>query len=118
MTDSQVAAIRALQRRAKTWLWFRWVLVAAGVFITAGATYWSIEVARNLAELSSGAKDSPGVVVMLSSMNASTLAELRILAAVGPVFIAWAVGNWRGDPAVTVLLGLVERSGESASTVA
>src|SRR5882672_1495606 len=118
MTDSQVAAIRTLQSRAKRWLWFRWVLMAGGIFLTAGGTYWSIEVVRNLAELSTGAKDSPAVVVLLSSLTAATLAELRMLAALGPVFIAWAVGNWRGDPAVTVLLAFVERFAESPSTVA
>jgi hypothetical protein len=117
MNNSQVAAVRALQRRAKMWLWARWVLLVGGIFVSAAATYWSIEVVRDLADLSSGAKDSPGVVIMLSSINASTLAELRILAALGPLLIAWAVGNWRGDPAVTVLLGLVERLGEGTSTV-
>ena len=117
MTDSEVAAIRQLQRRATRWLWLRWVLMAAGIFITVGGSYWSIEVARNLAELSSGAKDSPGIVVFLSSMDASTLAELRILSALGPALIAWAVGSWRGDPAVTVLLALVDRLAERPSTV-
>jgi hypothetical protein len=118
MTDSQGAAIKVLRRRAATWRWFRWVLLTAGIAISAGATYYSIEVAHNLADLSTGAKESPGVVVLLSSMNASTLAELRILAWIGPVFVAWAVGNWRGDPAVTVLLDLVDRSSERVSTVA
>ena len=118
MTDSQVAAIKALRRRAATWRWLRWILLTAGIGISAAATYYSIEVARNLAELSTGAKESPSVVVLLSSMNASTLAELRILAWIGPLFVAWAVGNWRGDPAVTVLLGLVDRWSEGVSTVA
>ena len=117
MTDPQVAAIKALRRRAATWRWLRWILLAAGIGISAAATYYSIEVARNLAKLSSGAKESPGVVVLLSSLNASTLAELRVLAWIGPVFVAWAVGNWRGDPAVTVSLGLVDRSNEGVSTV-
>ena len=117
MSDSQAVAIKALRRRAATWRWLRWFLLTAGIAISAAATYYSFEVARNLAELSSGAKESPGVVVLLSSMNASTLAELRILAWIGPLFVAWAVGNWRGDPAVTVLLGLVDRSSEAVSTV-
>jgi hypothetical protein len=118
MTDSEAAAIRSLQRRVTVWLWFRWVLLAGGIFLTIGGTYWSIEVARNLSELSAGAKDSPGVIVLLSSMNAATLAQLRILTAVGPFFIVWAIGRWRGDPTTTLLLGLAERALNTSSTVA
>lgn len=115
LTIDERKTLEHLRRQQLTWRWLRFVMLGFGVIETAVATYLRQDAVRQLAELSTGAKQMPETVLYLSSLAASELAVHTFLAWVGIALIAWSVVRWHGNPSVTLLIKLVDAQQEPPS---
>ncbi len=114
LTASESQAIAQLRKRYRQWFWTRWLMVIGGAACAIASVLGLFGSIRTLSEVSSGAKDSPTVALLLASANTETIIEFKFLAIVGLFLLVWAIARWRGDPVITLLLGIADRETEAS----
>jgi len=111
LTEAEERAYQLLARNQKRWKYLRVIGLLVGVGVAVLSLLLRLQWERNLLELTRNMTDKPisGAEVYFASQASVILAQSHLLLPLGCALAGWAAGRWKGNPATTLLLGVVER---------
>jgi len=111
LSEAEERAYQLLAKHQRRWKYVRVVVLLVGVGIAVAGIFLRLQWERNLLDLTRNMTDKPisGAEVYFASQAAVLLAQHHLLVPFGCALAGWALGHWRGTPALTLLLGVVER---------
>ncbi len=111
LTDSEERAYQLMLRAQRRWRYGRYIALLVGLGIAAVGVLLRFQWETNLLTLTRSMSSEPvsGAEVYFASQGPVILALCHLLLPFGFFIAGWAMGRWKGSPATTLLLSVVER---------